>query len=347
MIDFFEFIEHTDKLSEVLELLFDYFIDYPYPNLKEVVISYLAQPINVTNKCFILYLVGKTRSGKSTTCKLSSKLLNTHILAANTTVAALRREIYQLRHNNPCLILDDWNKFNFDNNQIYQFLKNSVDRDTALESLSMSGNDTAVNRFNTYGIKIISSTLEIYKFDCYSELNSRIYPIFCKRGIKDLPQLEDYKLDCINQCLNEFWDNEEYIERFNEIFYSLKNYGLEISEWERTKPLLATGIAIGLYDKNKGQNIFTDYWRLVKSKSNVISLRTAIKEHIKETEKELPELNSAIICNRLTSHIKDLISYGYLPISKVSNAEIIEIMIELGYYQEIVNKIPMWIKANE
>ncbi len=336
------------RLGESLLLALDHYLALPNPQDSKLLACYLAQDYRLLKKCFILYCLGESRSGKSTLCKLASKISHSQILGANSTPSAIRRTINNLKRRNYILILDDWNKQTLSNNQLYQLLKNSVDVSTAREFLSSTDRDMGVIEFSTFSPKIISTTFNITREqDNFIELINRLYIVDFKRSDNsEIPQIDDED-DELEISITDHWQDKE--DDFRNLYLSLKNRGLGISEWERTRPLIAVGLFQGIFkDKNESWDYFNDYWHRQRGKFNSPTLKSVILEYIEghnlnavETGREY--LIDSIHSDTLFSYCKALIKSGYLAIDKLSNSEFIATMNELGYMQKMIDKIPKWV----
>lgn len=342
-----DFFSSELALGESLLLALDNYLALPNPQDNKLLACYLAQDYRLLNKCFILYCLGESRSGKSTFCKIASRLTNSTILGANSSVSAIRRTINALKFRNYSLILDDWNKLTFSNNQLYQLLKNSVDKATAKEFLSSSDTDKGVIEFSTFSPKIISTTFNITReVDNFVELINRLYIVDFKRSSSsELPQIDDedeYDID-----LSVYWEDKE--DDFKELYRSLRNKGLNISQWERTKPLLAVGLFQKVFSNaSEGWEFFKDYWGRVSQKFDSPTLKSVILEYIESHNLNAIETNREWLVDKITSdtlnaYVKSLIKYGYLPLDRLSNSEFCHCMNELGYKQELIDKIPRWV----
>jgi hypothetical protein len=318
-----------------------------------VVASFLCQDTSVIDKGFILYCCGTTRSGKSTLAKISKKISNNLILAANSTVAAIRRKVSKVNSQdaNFVLILDDWNEITFSNNQLYQFLKNSCDRDTALELLSSSLGDSEINEFSTFSTKVITSTFELWKNpDRYSELISRCLFIRTKAPEGehfDIPQVENFGWKSIEYQHHACWDNKEARADYRSLYILTKKPAqFSLGAWERVKAPIICGTIQGVFESiDEGIELYTEYWHLMsKTLGSQVSLKAAIEDYLSEWNESRPELVNQLNAELLSKRLRNLIRHGFLPYNRLDNQVLATNMADLGFKAMIVNKIPKWIR---
>ncbi|MEC4896338.1 MAG: hypothetical protein SAL07_25530 [Oscillatoria sp. PMC 1051.18] len=265
----------------------------------DLITAYLLFPSALAKQCPILFLYGKSGSGKSTIGKLASKLYDVSISAPDNTAAAIRNEIHLRKfpyndgiEENSILIWDDIDPAVFYNNPvIYRILKVGYDRSTGFIQIASQGGENLT--FGVFLPKITCSITALHTIPEFSELARRMLIIPTKKweeftkeeqeannkdgqfNINEKLNIDDFNWYGIEKLIYEFWRNPSRCKSYIYLRKKLKRHseGLTGSRWTISVDLLATGLATEVWlSIDEAINCIKKYWQWFKGTCEVFSL---------------------------------------------------------------------------
>lgn len=332
------------------------FILYPSHDVQSrIVACFLCLHSCALNDAFILYLTGRSRSGKSTTGKLAAKLTGAAIHGSNST-AGIRNYLEDNKYsvidedteieNNQLLILEDVNSVILSQPALYQLLKTSCNRDTAQATIANLDKAGENKSFDTFCLKIISSVFDPRNDSRFEELVNRCLFIHCERIDKDLPQIDDYDWTAIEFQHQNFWEysGKDYFDIFNSL---RKPSSIALNLWQVFRPIIAIGLVGKLFNSiDEAITLVNDFLELSKKESTnpfYQLLLNVCDEHAQE----FPQLKGAIPSQLLEQETRKAIKSGSLPFDRYSNSRLWEAMTNLGYFTYQVRNVRYWIPKKE
>ena len=344
-------IETEDReYGEILLDAINKFIYYPNADIQSrIVASFLCQFTPILDKAFCMYTYGGSRSGKSTTGKLAAKLYGVELFASSS-IAACRNWLEENCietddgiilldvdgnpvDRNLVLCLEDVSESILLQPNLYQLLKISCDRETAISR--MSGEKWGSNQnFNVFCLKLISSICQIHTNPKLEELSNRTIFIKCQRSDVLLPQLSKFNFNKLRRMFENAW-TEEKVDMFcklNDTVTPPSDFDLQ--KWELSQGMILSGYVLGVVDSlNDAYELFREYWayRSECNREVVTPMDSAVAEVVSFYNSFPGVLPDYIRAEWLTQEMKARIRLGTVPVTRFDNAKMHESMINQGY----------------
>lgn len=240
----------------------------------------------------IIQLIGEAGSGKSQLLIAISEISGQQLISGQSTGASLKNHINRIRWADPetkatekrCLLLiDNLNEETFKKEEYLSSFLNGYNRRTDRTYISNGKGENI--EFRTFSLKLYTTIWE----NTSTELKRRTISIRTKKSNKldRVLDIENIDWRVHRHGVKEFWCQPSNWERFSLARSTLTKSpkpGLSKEVWILLKDLLATGVAVGVWESETDAILETFNWITETSKTRLTLLESVI---IDALEKEI------------------------------------------------------------
>ncbi|MGB7708791.1 MAG: hypothetical protein WBL95_04455, partial [Microcoleus sp.] len=250
----------------------------------------------------IIQLIGEAGSGKSQLLIAISEISGQQLMSGQSTGASLKNHLNRIRWadpetkitERPCLLLiDNLNEETFKKEEYLSSFLNGYNRKTDKTYISNGKGENI--EFRTFSLKAYTTIWE----NNSTELKRRTISIRTKKSheLSNVLEIDKINWRRIRDERVEFWNQRRNWERFSLIKKKLKQSpkpGLSNEVWTLLNDLLATGLCVGVWERETDAIIETFHWITETNKTRITLLESivldALEREIGFPRKQWPTL---------------------------------------------------------